>query len=449
MTEAIAIKAAMATKFKYVGGINDYFFGHFLFVANLGFATVSAFGMYHLCSLQLDIMIFSGEWIETKTVIQIFWPVVLSVIFLVTGISGTVLICKKNVEQRKDQKILNNICINLDRRDDTIERFNNIKFNRPILKNIETFVITLTGIGILVVFLILERMKSNTFIWFNLAANFVIDILLPCIGLLKQDHFNALLWRTLYDMLLSQGIVRGLSRGMGKTQTIMRPSDINFVSEVNTVPTVCQFLQEVPSVEDTGNDIPEEAPAEPTVDVRRTTACAKETKKNDRPTYINVAVEVNSLPMPPACPTADQFLQEMPSLEGIDDGTPSESDVDTSVDIKGISRCPEETQTVTRSTYILVSEVNAIDISSDCPKVAKFIMPPIEVPDDNITTKAADDAPINALVDDIDYQEAEGTLGRFLQGMPSLEDTDDDILSEASTGHMSVKGISRHVNMTE
>ena len=72
MTEAIAIKAAMATKFKYVGGINDYFFGHFLFMANLGFATVSAFGMYQLGSLQPDILIFSGEWIKTEVVIPIF-----------------------------------------------------------------------------------------------------------------------------------------------------------------------------------------------------------------------------------------------------------------------------------------------------------------------------------------------------------------------------------------
>ena len=391
MTESIVIKAAMATKFKYVGGINDYFFGHFLFVANLGFATVSVFGMYHLCSLQLDIMIFSGEWIETEAVIQIFYPVFLSVIFLVTGISGTVLMCKKNVEQRKDQRILNNICVNLDRKDATIQMFNNTKFNRPILKNIETFLIGLTGIGILVVFLILDWMKSNTFIWFILAAYFVINILLPCILLLKQGHFNAFLWRTLYDMQLEcHGMVRGLSRCMGKTQTIMRPSDINFVSEVN------------------------------------------------------------SLPMPPACPTGGQLPQEMPSLEDIDDGIPPESDVDTSVDVKGISRCPEETQTVTRSTYILVSEVNAIKISPDCPKVAQFIkeMPPIEETGDNITTEAVDDAPINTLVDVIDYQEAEGALGQVLQAMPSLEDTDDDILSEAATGIlMSVKGISRHVNI--
>ena len=290
-------------------------------------------------------------------------------------------------------------------------------------------------------------MKSNTFIWFNLAANFVIDIVLPCNGLLKKDTFNAFLWRTLYDMQLGycHGIVRGLSRCMDKTQTIMRPSDINFLSEVYTMPTltvyptVCQSLQE-------------EAPDEPTVDVGRITRCAKETKKNDRPTNINAVVEVSSLPMPHACPTAGQFLQEMPSLEDIDDGTPPESDVDTSVDVKGISRCPEETQTVTRSTYILVSEINAIKISPDCPKVAQFIkeMPPIEDPSDNITTEAADDAPINTLVDVIDYQEAEGALGQFLQAMPSLEDPDDAILSEAATGILvSVKGNSMHVNKTE
>ena len=92
MTEAIASRAAMATKFKYIGGINDYFFGHFLFVANLGFAMGSAFGMYDLCSLQFDVMVFTSEWIETEAVTKIFWPVFLLVTFFVTGISGIIVI---------------------------------------------------------------------------------------------------------------------------------------------------------------------------------------------------------------------------------------------------------------------------------------------------------------------------------------------------------------------
>ena len=132
ITEAIASKAAMATKFKYMGGINDDFFGHFLFAANLGFAIGSAFGMYHLCSLQLDIMIFSGEGIETEVLVQVFSPVFASITFLVIGISGIVVVLKKNVEKRKDQRILNNICINLDVKCDSIGKINNIKFNQPI-----------------------------------------------------------------------------------------------------------------------------------------------------------------------------------------------------------------------------------------------------------------------------------------------------------------------------
>ena len=217
MTEAIAVKAAMATKFKYMGGINDYFLGHFLFVANLGFAIGSAFGMYHLGSLQLDIIIFSGEGIETEAVVQIFMPVFVSVTLLITGISGTVLTLKKNVEERKDQRILNNICINLDKKGNTIQKFNNTKFNQPILNNIETFGIGLIIIAILVVFMILEWMKSNTFIWFVMAIVFFINIVLPCNGLRKQDHFNAFLWRTLYDLWnYLHTIVKGLSGHMGE-----------------------------------------------------------------------------------------------------------------------------------------------------------------------------------------------------------------------------------------
>ena len=216
MTEAIAVKAAMATKFKYMGVINDYFLGHFLFVANLGFAIGSAFGMYHLGSLQLDIIIFSGEGIETEAVVQIFMPVFVSVTLLITGISGTVLTLKKNVEERKDQRILNNICINLDKKGNTIQKFNNIKFNQPILNNIETFGIGLIIIAILVVFMILEWMKSNTFIWFVMAIVFFINIVLPCNGLRKKDHFNAFLWRTLYDLWnYLHTIVKGHSGHMG------------------------------------------------------------------------------------------------------------------------------------------------------------------------------------------------------------------------------------------
>ena len=217
MTEAIAVKAAMATKFKYMGGINDYFFGHFLFVANLGFAIGSTFGMYHLGSLQLDIIIFSGEGIETEAVVQIFMPVFVSVTLLITGISGTVLTLKKNVEERKDQRILNNICINLDKKGNTIQKFNNIKFNQPILNNIETFGIGLIIIATLIVFMILEWMKSNTFIWFILAIVFFINIVLPCNGLRKQDHFNAFLWRTLYDLWnYLHTIVKAFSGHMGE-----------------------------------------------------------------------------------------------------------------------------------------------------------------------------------------------------------------------------------------
>ena len=257
MTEAIASRAAMATKFKYIGGINDFFFGNFLFVANLGFAIGSAFGMYHVCSLQLDIMIFSGEGIEKEAVSQIFWPVFSSVTFLVIGISGTVLVLKKNVENKKDQRILNSICVNLDGKCDTIWKINNKKFNQPIIDNVETFAICITSTGILVVFMILKWVKSNTFIWFVLVVYFIINILLPCNGLRKQSQKSAFVWRTLYDLWnCLHTIVKGPTRHTGKTQKIPRPTNINLVAESNAIPmpiadqTLGQSLQEMPPVED-------------------------------------------------------------------------------------------------------------------------------------------------------------------------------------------------------
>ena len=255
MTEAIAIKAAMATKFKYIGGINDYFFGHFLFVANLGFAMGSAFGMYDLCSLQFDVMVFTSEWIETEAVTKIFWPVFLLVTFFVTGISGIVLTIKKNVEKRKDQRILNNICVNLDKKCNTIQKINNNKYNKPIGNIIELFLIGVTCIGALALFIILEWIESNSFIWFYLVICFIIKILWPCIGLCKSNDFTAFLWRTLNDIVSTS--VRDRSQRFSDNQVVARsisnsvdePTNINFVISATPmtppIQTVAQNIQKM------------------------------------------------------------------------------------------------------------------------------------------------------------------------------------------------------------
>ena len=216
----------------------------------------------------------------------------MSVTFLVTCISGIILNIKKNVEKKKDQRILDSICVNLDIKADETLKFNNNKFNQPILKNIETFAFGLTCTGIVVVFLILEWMKSNTFVWFVLVLYFVINILLPCNGLRKTDHFNAFVWRFLHDLWnFLHTIVTDLSRHIGKTQKIIRPTDINSVAESNAIPiptayqTLRQSPQEMPPVEDT-----------PAADI----------------IYV---VEANAIPMPTAYQTLGQFLQEMPTVE--------------------------------------------------------------------------------------------------------------------------------------
>ena len=458
MTEAIAIKATMATKFKYVGGINDYFFGDILFMANLGFATVSALGMFQLGSLQLDIMFFSGQWIETEGVIQIFWPIFVFVIFLVTGISGLVLIFKKNVEERKDQRILNNICVNLDKKCDRVREINNIKFNQPILKNIEIFVLGLIIIATFVVFMILEWMKSMNFIWFVLAMIFFINIVVPCNGLRKQDHFNAFFWRTLNDILSDycHGFFKGLFRCGRKTQTITKPTEINLVAEVNALPmptaypTVCQLLQEIPYLEDTADDVPAKTSTDVLVDDRGMSMCAEETRTVNKPTYIFVA-EVNTINSRPAHRTVALFIQElppiedpddnisesstnaslnalvdvivnkeadgalspflqgMPSLEDTADDVPTKTSTDVPVDVGGTSMCEEETGTDDKPSYIFVAEVNDNNSPPAHRRVAPFIqeLPPIEDPDDNIS-ESSTNVSVNALADVIVHQEAEG-----------------------------------------
>ena len=387
MTEAIAIKAAMAAKFKYIGGINDYFFGHFLFVANLGFAMGSAFGMYHLYSLQLDVMVFTGEWIETEAVIKIFWPVFLSVVFLVTGISGIVLTIKKNVEKRKDQRILNNICVNLDMKCDSIGKINNIKFNQPILNNIEAFAIGLTAIGSLVLLLILGWMESGSFIWSYLAICFVVKIVWPFIGLFRTNGFNAFLLRNLYDIQsYCHVIVKGLTRCMG-TETNTSPIDINqsilfsslSLAEVNTMayPTVGHFLQETA-------DTPE--------DVKVISRNVNKTQKVTGPTYVSFD-EVNAIKISPANPIVDKFLQEMTPIEDADNRILAEANADKLVSITGITRGVDKTHTNIRPTYInVVADVNAIPMAPACPKEGPYLqeIPSLEGNDHDFPAESAD-----------------------------------------------------------
>ena len=552
ITEAIAIKAAMATKFKYIGGINDYFFGHFLFVANLGFSLGSVIGMYHLGSSQVDIMIFTGEWVETEKFTQIFWPVFLSVICLITGISGTVLTLKKNVENRKDQRILNSIYVNLDKKCNRVGKYNAIKFNQPIINNIEAFEKGLISIGTIVLFTILEWMESNSFIWFYLAICFIIKIYWPCFGLLKTNDFNDFIrrtvnrfWATIWAEILRYVVSLSakdrihclkveqtiMSRHFEETNT--RPTYINFSAKPTgvyaipippayqtmnqflvemppvednsaaniifvvkpnaiTIPAACQtlgqFLQEIPTIEDvpaadtlaadalaakplaaeapaadspttnalantpatdastneetqkvtrptyvfiadinaikmspvyqtlaqfikemapteyTDDDILSEANADIPVNVKEICSHVKKIRTKTMPIYINVMAEDNDITMPPAYPTEDQFIQEMPSLEDTDEGIQAEASSNASVDIRGISKCVEETQ----QTYVFVAEINPITMAPTDPSVAQFIQEMLSI-EDNITKEAIDDdASVRILVDVIVHQEDEG-----------------------------------------
>ena len=354
MTEAIAIKAAMATKFKYIGGINDYFFGHFLFVANLGFAMGSAFGMYDLCSLQFDVMVFTSEWIETEAVTKIFWPVFLLVTFFVTGISGIILTIKKNVEKRKDQRILKNICVNLNMKCDSIGKINNIKFNQPILNNIEAFAIGLTAIGSIVLLLILGWIQSRSFIWFYLATCFVVKIVWPCIGLLRTNGFNVFLWRNLHDMQsYCHVIVKGLTRCV-RTKTNTSPIDINYLAKVNTMadPTVGQFLIET---------------ADTHADIKVISRNIEKTQVTGS-TYVPVD-EINAITISPTNPIVTKFRKEMTPIENADNRILVETSADRFVCIRGITKSVEETQTNVRLTDInVVAEVNAIPMAPACPK---------------------------------------------------------------------------------
>ena len=145
--------------------------------------------------------------------------------------------------------------------------------------------------------------------WFVLVVYFIINILLPSNGLRKQDHFNAFLWRTLYDLWnCIHTIVKGLT---GHTGKITWATNINLVAESNAIPmpsanqALRQSLQEIPPVEETPADGPlaDEAPS-------------VEAPADDSPAAIIIfVVEVNAITVPTDYQTQGQFLQEMPSVE--------------------------------------------------------------------------------------------------------------------------------------
>ena len=54
IAETITIRALLLMKFKYVGGINDYFFSKFIFMFNIGFTFGFHFGLFSMGSLGSD-----------------------------------------------------------------------------------------------------------------------------------------------------------------------------------------------------------------------------------------------------------------------------------------------------------------------------------------------------------------------------------------------------------
>ena len=253
-------------------------------------------------SLQLDIMIFTGEWVRKEVIIQIFWPVFLFTTFVITGISGTVLIIMKNVEKKKDQRILNNICVNLDKKCYTIKKINNNKFNKPIVNIIELFVYGLTGIGALVLFLILEWMESNSFIWFYLVICFIIKIVWPCIGLCKSNDFTAFLWKTLTDVwaiIVSTSVKdRGqrFSDNQGGARSI--PNSVDESTNINFVI----------------NAIPMTPPNQTVVQSQRfsDSQAVVRSISNSVDESTNINFVINAIPMIPLNQTVAQNIQKMP-----------------------------------------------------------------------------------------------------------------------------------------
>ena len=108
--------------------------------------------------------------------------------------------------------------------------------------------------------------------------------------------------------------------------------------------------------------------------------------------------------MPPACPTVGQFIQKMPSLEDTDEDIQAEASGDALMDVRGISRCTEET----RQTYVFVAEINPIKLAPTDPSVAQFIQELLPIDDNQSKEATDDDDSVRIFVDVIVHQVDEG-----------------------------------------
>ena len=115
-----------------------------------------------------------------------------------------------------------------------------------------------------------------------------------------------------------------ISTNVNETQKVTEPTyvpveKVNAITISPTNPIVTKFRKEMTPIENADNRILVETSADRFVCIRGITKSVEETQTNVRLTDINVVVEVNAIPMVPACPKEGQYFQKMPSLEDTND----------------------------------------------------------------------------------------------------------------------------------
>ena len=210
LTEAVLIKAIMATNYKHISSINDKFFNDLFFMFNFGFSFGSHFALFFLGSLGSDQLLIGV--VQDKSQSQghsIFYVITFGTISVISSVSLLIISFKKFIAYRKDKNMVHNINIMLStgnegEKSNSIQ-FNTSKYNKPIISTIfliSNAVLVSCVIWIIIFFNVhndqhLEYVTNFLFVW---AASFLVKNIFPILmATFCMKEFRAFIVRTCQD----------------------------------------------------------------------------------------------------------------------------------------------------------------------------------------------------------------------------------------------------------
>ena len=197
------IKALFLTNFKHVCHINEYFFGTFIFIINIGFMFGSHLTLYYLDHLDAD-QLLTGV-MENPKPISSFHLSMTIILFVISTLSSLVIVAKKFEAYWKDKKMAKDLNIMINHSDgQQKQNFNNQKHNQPIMNFFVLVLLISISIGFMAGFLIhfngsvSEHIKS---FWVSWAGNLFLRTIFPVLTTtFHLKHFRSFILKIFHEL---------------------------------------------------------------------------------------------------------------------------------------------------------------------------------------------------------------------------------------------------------